>query len=345
MEQRQRDLLFAGELAEDVGWTHLERGGVVFKKLLAELAQELVEVVEGTTLPLKDRVQAGVYLSRLGDPRVPITSEEWRGIIKTLKQERDKPRSYFRLIPSGKYLVGHWNTNQGSRIQIQAFYIARYPITVAQFKSFLADNGYTEPRWWTNAGWKWKTEQLRTRPETWQQPGYDSDNQPVTGVSWYEACAFTTWLDAKIYPEGHSKAEVRLPTEAEWEVAAACNPKNSEQRYCYPWGNSGPSPEHAIFDESDLTNPAPIGICSRGQSPCGALDMLGNVWEWTTSSFQGYPEKSNEKLADFSSHDVPARGGAWFRSAAEINCSLREENSPAGERFVSHGFRVVLAFR
>src|SRR5919199_935082 len=138
------------------------------------------------------------------------------------------------------------------------------------------------------AGWQ------RTEPRLWNSAGYDGPNQSVIGVTWYEATAWAAWLTEQlggVLPPGYV---VRLPTEAEWEAAAAYDV--AMDRHEYPWGDDPPTPERAVYrweQGPNLDHPAPVGCCVMGAAACGALDLAGNVREWTASSYRQYPQRSS----------------------------------------------------
>ncbi|NCC36023.1 MAG: hypothetical protein EOM24_29010 [Chloroflexia bacterium] len=186
---------------------------------------------------------------------------------------------------------------------------------------FVAEGyGAAAQRWWTPEGWQWKQERKRTEPDWWDDPDNNVANQPVIGVTWYEATAFCAWLSerlAEVLPTGYG---LRLPTEAEWEVAAAYDAQR--QRRPYPWGDAEPTPDLAIYDASQVGRPAPVGCCPAGAAACGAMDMVGNVWEWASSSYAGYPGEAAQGVKDFTPNDqdVPWRGGSWVWGSMYVRC-------------------------
>jgi formylglycine-generating enzyme required for sulfatase activity len=207
------------------------------------------------------------------------------------------------------------------------YQISRYPITNAQYDAFVRDGGYTE-RWrhcWTDEGWEWKEDQ--TAPERYGR-AFDLPNHPVVGVSWYEARAYCNWLGECL------KLFALLPTEAQWERAA----RGTDGRR-YPWGG-GLTPDHANFDMHVGTTTA-VGIFPKGASPCGALDMSGNVWAWCLTKWRDNYEAPPDDDAEGDARRV-LRGGSFSLNARGVRCAVRSWGYPVS-RNVNIGFRVVVA--
>jgi formylglycine-generating enzyme required for sulfatase activity len=246
-------------------------------------------------------------------------------------------------VKPGTYRIGGWKRSEASaNITLRPYWIARYPVTVAQYRAFIDAGGYAHDEYWTPHGRTWKRERNRTRPWGWYEPQYTGANQPVIGVTWYEAAAFCNWLNAHLRAALPEEYALRLPTEAEWEVAAAYDAAG--QRRDYPWGWEDPTPERAIYNANGLNAPAPVGCCPAGAAACGALDMAGNVWEVTTSRYGQYPAGSAwwEKDVPPVGGDVPWRGGAWWNDSTFVRCGARNWYFPFGGR-IDDGFRLVVA--
>ncbi|WP_165774600.1 SUMF1/EgtB/PvdO family nonheme iron enzyme [Candidatus Viridilinea mediisalina] len=293
-----RDLILAAELGHDRDWSYLREQEVDVAGLQADLRRGLVTLLadRAQPLPVAERVRVGFLLGDLGDPRYPVTLEEWKTELARRNEEFGQPVGYWCYVRGGSYQIGGWDADeQAAEIALPAFWLARYPITVAQFAPFV-EVGYAPDaeRWWTKNGWQWKQRNKRTEPREWRGADYNSPNQPVIGVSWYEATAYCAWLSEQMQSSGYV---VRLPSEAEWEAAAAYDTQG--QRHNYPWGEAEPTPELAIYDASKLGRPAPVGCCPAGAAPCGELDMAGNVWECTCSHWAGYPAQSGQVKVDF----------------------------------------------
>ncbi len=297
---------------------------------------------------LADRLAAARVLADLGDPRFPVTLAQWRDDLIQRNDDFGTPHGYWCAIRPGSYRIGGWQDNNASAdITLPAVWIARYPLTVAQYRAFIAAGGYDCQEYWTPNGWQWRQERKRTQPYLWDDIRFSSPNQAVIGVSWYEAMACCAWLTtmlADVLPAGYVMC---LPSEAEWEAAAAYDA--SMQRQTYPWGEDEPTPEHAIFaDKPDnrLGAPAPVGVCPAGAAACGALDMAGNVWEWCSSSHAAYPAQSDAAAKDFTPFEgvVPVRCGSWYENATNVRFWARGWGDPIFYDF-GRGFRLLLAPR
>jgi formylglycine-generating enzyme required for sulfatase activity len=175
------------------------------------------------------------------------------------------------LVPAGPFVMGlpdndflaEDHEKPERTVTLAAFWIDVYPVSNARFALFLAAGGYERQEYWMPQGWEWLRSQQIAAPLQWQQPGWDGADQPVAGVSWYEADAYARW------------AGRRLPSDAEWEKAA----RGSDGRR-YPWGNDWPTPTLANFD-GRIGRSTPVGLYPAAVSPCGCHDMAGNVNNWT----------------------------------------------------------------
>ena len=139
-------------------------------------------------------------------------------------------------------------------------------------------------------------------------------------------------------PAGYT---VRLPTEAEWEVAAAWD---GAQRRPSPWGKVEPTPELAIYNALQLDAPAPVGCCPAGVAACGALDLVGNTWEWTCSAYGAYPKQAYNGREDFTpgEYGLALRGGSYYQNSTSVRCGARYGDAPINNGG-NVGFRVIVA--
>ena len=235
-------------------------------------AERLLEEINNAATSHQRRASIGDRLADIGDPRpgVGLNSD---GL----------PEFVWLPVPGGEITL---EGNAGT-FPVQPFAISKYPVTWAQYRSFLeAEDGYRQQRWW------------RGLAERQAQPGEQyrqQDNHPAENVSWYDAVAFCRWLSARL---GY---EVRLPTEWEWQQAATGGDPARE----YPWGADW-RPEYTNTLESGLGRTTAVGLYPQGASPVGALDMSGNVWEWCLNEHD-HPQRTG--LSGTARRVV--RGGSW----------------------------------
>jgi formylglycine-generating enzyme required for sulfatase activity len=358
--------LAAAELAAT---TFLEWGGA--ETTQQALAHRLVALLTDPALPdapLLRRETAGRALARLGDPRDGVGMQ---GKV---------PHLIWCKVPAGSFLLGANNNEEEANdnekpqheLTLPTFYIARYPITNARFAPFVEDGGYQDRQWWTKAGWAWldgveaqldfrkqfsnwleqRSEERPSEPFYWRDERLNLPTQPVSGVNWYEAMAYCTWLQQQLTMYGQSCAmdgvaldtlltsdnwQVRLPTEAEWEKAAGWDAAAGRKRV-YAWGDTWDETKANV--EGNIGHTSAVGIFPAGAAPCGALDMTGNVWEWTVSQYTSY---RHEARHDPEGETLRAlRGGYWPGSRRPARVSERFGSRP--ERFFNYvGVRVVMA--
>ncbi len=305
------------------------------ERLVTAARQKLVARLEDPAeIPTK-RAAAGDALARLGDPRPGVG----------LRQD-DLPDMAWCEVPAGPSLMGSDKARdpdayddespQHEQPMPYAYRICKYPITNAQFAAFVQDGGYTNPDYWTEAGWQYKGD--RIGPKTYGGV-FDLPNHPVVMVTWYEALAFCCWLDEQLHQRGELSGgeHVTLPTEAEWEKAA----RGTDGRR-YPWGEV-PDPNRANYDEAGIGTSSAVGIFPGGETPYGCLDMSGNVWEWCRTkwldNYKGYEEQADHAPEGISGRVL--RGGSFDHNRFSIRCAYRLKNLP---NFLERnlGFRVCV---
>ena len=196
-------------------------------------------------------------------------------------------------------------------VDLPAFEIDRLPVTVGDWIEFMDAEGADEPLHWNG-----------TAPDA---------RLPVVHVSWEEAAAYARFRGK------------RLPTEAEWEKAASWDPATGES-YRYPWGDATPSPALANLDQTGW-GPAPAGAYPDAASPCGALGMIGDQWEWTSTEFGPYPGFRAHPYREYSEvffgHGYRVlRGGSWATRPRVVDNRFRNWDLPQ-RRQIFAGFRCA----
>ncbi len=227
-------------------------------------------------------------------------------------------------------------------LEIRPFRMARTPVTCAQFAGFVDDGGYRESRWWSEAGWAWRQREGALAPAYWTREGgawcrrwldrFEAlpPDEPVIHVNWFEAEAWCRW------------AGRRLPSEAEWEFAAATVPGSPGIKRRYPWGSAAPLPSTANL-HGTAGRCVPVDAIPDGDSAWGIRQMIGNVWEWTADWFRPYPGFVRDPYAEYSEpwfgdHKV-LRGGCHATSPDLIRNTWRNFYTP-DRRDVFAGFRT-----
>lgn len=316
-QRRGRGLALAmGALQEiPAKWIPIARP-VVLKHMDGLLGRE-------TQVPLKDRVETLLALGQVGDPRLGLEKEE-----------------NWIWLPPGEFYMG---SEDGAEYEkpvhqvtlTQEFHLSRFPVTNHDFKAFIDDNGYRTQAWWSEEGWAFCHKEKLDAPRFWANARWSAPNQPVVGVSWYEAEAFCRWMTQK-WSSKEGRRVARLPSEAEWEYAA----RGKEGRR-YPWGNDEPTPERANYGHTGIGQTSPVGAFPLGATPEGVHDMAGNVWEWCGDWYGKYPSDTHINPSGLiKGSDRVLRGGSWFFSASNLRGAGRNGIRPSyRDRLV--GFRVV----
>ena len=228
-------------------------------------------------------------------------------------------------------------------IDLPPFLIDRFPVANWQYMEFMKDDGYKRKEFWSSGGQRWLAETGAVSPKYWTRlrDGWitrSMDNthpveatHPVCHVCYYEAEAFANW------------AGKRLPTEFEWEVAASWN-LSTERAQKFPWGDSKADSHAANIDQLAFGT-APIDAFRRNISPLGCYGMIGDVWEWTSSDFNGYPGFKSFPYKEYSeeffgSEYKVLRGGSWATRPGAIRNTFRNWDYPIRRQIFS-GFRCA----
>ncbi len=277
-----------------------------------------LEQMRDDRLSVKERAAAGNMLAEHGDPR--FNPDAWYLPVE--------PLLGFIEIPEGPFLMGsdpqrdpeaYADEIPSHEIYLPRYYIARHPVTGAQFRTFVHDTGH--------------------KPEN-EGSMYGPPNHPVVWLGWLDALKYGEWLTERLRgwqstPEPLATLLrnegwcITLPNEPEWEKAA-----RSTDGRIYPWGND-PDNNRANYGGTGLLTTTPVGCFPGGVSPYGVEDMSGNVWEWTRSIWGTYPYPiAAEDIAAREYLEVREgvrrvrRGGAFFSSPRSVRCAVRLGSGP-----------------
>ena len=232
------------------------------------------------------------------------------------------------------------NERPAHTVDVAPFWIGRVPVSNREWSGFVADGGYRRPDLWSARGWEHRVEAGLERPKfqaadgTRRRFGVEEDvppDEPVQHVCYFEAEAFARWSGA------------RLPTEIEWEKACAWDPAAGARR-AWPWGPAAPTADLANLGGHGL-RPAPVGAYPAGASAYGAEQMIGDVWEWTSSDFGPWPgfvpmiyRRYSEPF--FGGDYKVLRGGSWAVAPTAIRPSFRNWDHPV-RRQIFTGVRLA----
>jgi gamma-glutamyl hercynylcysteine S-oxide synthase len=253
------------------------------------------------------------------------------------------------FVPGGEFTLGVDaatepfsldNERPAHQVDVAPFWIGRVPVRNTQWAEFIADGGYHRRDLWSARGWAHRVEAGLERPKFWtgegtrRRFGVQEDvppDEPVQHVCYFEAEAFATWSGA------------RLPTEVEWEKACAWDP-DAKARRAWPWGSAPPAPDLANLGGQGL-RPAPVGAYPGGASAYGAEQMIGDVWEWTSSDFTPWPGFTPMIYRTYSEPFFGGdykvlRGGSWAVAPSTIRPSFRNWDHPI-RRQIFTGVRLA----
>jgi formylglycine-generating enzyme required for sulfatase activity len=346
METEQDDSCYwgahiAGQAVVEIA--NLEKASDSSIPKVNRLRTRLLNILEGECLAVVERAQAGINLAMLDDPRFQV--DLWH-------LPADDMLGFIR-IPSGKFLMGSDRKQDKSIAEYEGpqheldlpydYYVARYPVTVAQYKSFIEQTGYKTP---------------------YEKSLLGVSNHPVSYVTWYDAMEYCRWLSAKMkalsldklknsrseeqfaFWQGLTEGNLHLslPSEAEWEKAA----RGMDGRI-YPWGNDFDS-NCANIESTGIGMTTTVGCFSSGSSPYGVMDMSGNVWEWTRSLWEEYPYVLGKAREDVNAPNEirrVVRGGHFGHRPEIARCACRHGSNPnflwAYNVDLNYGFRLVVS--
>ena len=237
-------------------------------------------------------------------------------------------------VPAGPFLMGSANSDPNARddekpqrmVYLDGYWIDQTPVTNRMFAKFVAETGYQTKA--EKEGWSWVWRMInesvgvslpfKTQGANWQHPRGSKSNRagkwdhPVVHVTWHDVQAYCQWVGR------------RLPTEAEWEKAA----RSSDGRL-YPWGNTEPNDKLLNFNDN-ISDTTSVGNYPAGASPYSALDMAGNVWEWTAdwydADYYNYAPQRNPQGPVIGRLRIN-RGGSWHVGAQRVGVGYRSRSS------------------
>lgn len=208
--------------------------------------------------------------------------------------------------------------------QMEAFYIAQYPVTFSQFQAFVdVEKGYHHDEWW------------RDIPEAYQQQDLSEQRQPYgnhprDSLSWYQAVAFSRWMNTNCNPYGNDWV-IRLPLEWEWQWAA----QSYDQNQSFPFGDWQEC--HANTAEAGLKRTIAVGMYPYAKAVCGAMDMAGNVWEWCLNDYEAI------RTVDYGNEAKKVRRGGSFNFPQNYASTTFRDIVHPYTRSSFNGMRLVLA--
>ncbi|QLH06466.1 ergothioneine biosynthesis protein EgtB [Nitrosopumilus ureiphilus] len=278
-----------------------------------------------------------------------LLAEQYRPIRKNKVAKPNETDKKSACIKGGLYEMGYNGKNfcydielPEHKVYLKDYKIDIFPVTNQQYLKFMEDGGYETYKYWLSDGWEKVKANKWNSPMYWEKINDEwnvrdflgirkiNPDEPVCHVSYYEADAYCKW------------AGKRLSTEAEWEKAACWN-EEKQEKTIYPWGNDEPTNDKCNLLELYYWKCSEIGAFPNGVSPSGCQQMIGDVWEWTSSEFTGYPgfksgfDEYNDKW--FTNQKV-LRGGSFATPKMSIRGSYRNFFR-LDERWLFSGFRCA----
>lgn len=323
-----------GSIIRDLDPCHYTFEDERYAKIL-ESIRGIFDKKTAAGIPLKTRVEAADALAQAGDMRFAKPAENWitiPGCTFLMGAQRDDPGkpnydpdAYERESPVHK-------------VTLSPYKIAKYPVTVGEYKRFIDDDGYEKEEYWVPDGWKLIKKEKIAAPYKWEQQNIFL-SRPVVSVTWFEAMAYAKWAGAD------------LPTEAEWERAA----RGGNAYKKYPWEKGELDGIITHSGHNNLGHAAPVGIFPSDCTIGGVIDMGGNVAEWCKDWFSGteFYKKSHESTDPVNDESGnlgvvgkkegrTVRGGCWHDlTRIGFRCAFRFRGDPLVRDYVL-GFRLVL---
>jgi iron(II)-dependent oxidoreductase len=315
----------------------LLKGGYVFNMVLQHEYQHNETILQ--TLQLKK-----------GEPYQPPRRTPFPASDKSRAESKSRVDGGMVSFGGGRVTIGtndrsaaYDNERPQHDVELRPFQIDRTPVTNAEYLDFIFDKGYSRHELWSEPGREWLIETGAVAPKHWFRDGDGwfsrvmdltraiDPSRPVCHVCYHEAEAFANW------------ARKRLPTEFEWEAAASWDPSTRKSRG-FPWGDSAPSSKLANIDQLSF-DVSPIDTYDSNVSPIGCYGMIGDVWEWTSSDFHGYPGFESFPYKEYSEEFFGSaykvlRGGSWATRPGAIRNTFRNWDYPIRRQIFS-GFRCA----
>lgn len=281
------------------------------------------------------RLQIGTLLEKLPDPRPGVGVKAGVPDIVWLPVapggEVAIRRVWLPETPDEKAKIMHIQ-----HFPVEPFYIAQYLVTYAQYQAFAdAEDGFDHLLWWQGMPEAYQRQPLN-------EPRPNLSNSPRAGLSWVQSVAFARWMNHRRqglelpHPSGKGvlrvgdNAQIRLPTEWEWQWAA----QNGAEARTYPWGETKTGYANTV--EAGLKQATAVGMYPHGAAACGALDMAGNLMEWCAN------DKADLAIVDVASTASKVlRGGDWGYSLENATCTYCDDDDPS-RIDILNGCRLVL---
>jgi len=367
-DQKADDLYNSFKIPNSDRWDlHFPSKGQTFE-YITDILEQIIARLE-----LRDPTDEEIYFYNLVLNHEEMHSETMHHIrqtfayptpklsVKKTKNDEIKIDKAFDLhdieIAGGTFMLGSTpempfvfdNEKWAHPVKVNHFRISATPVTFSEFQNFVNAGGYLERSVWSDEGWEWLQKSGQKNPVYWKKDDqgkwlwrwFDQWRQiepflPMVNVNWYEANAFCKW------------AGRRLPTEAEWELAASAFPSQEQKGFYgkkqwYPWGNNHPSQKHANLDSS-LGDIADVRAYPNGDSAFGLRQMIGNVWEWTADTFDAFPGYVTDPYDTYSApsfgQQKVLRGGCWATRPHVIRNTFRNFYTPDRNNIFA-GFRTI----
>jgi len=325
-------------------WNHPYPSRAETLRYISQVLKRSIDRIEG-----REPTEEEKYFYTLATLHEDMHSENLTLVLQTLGYARPKLSSFDRTaasppvdetyephdvqVPGGTFLLGAAqdepfvfdNEKWAHPVVVQPFRISSTPVANAQFQAFVDDGGYRRREAWSARGWDWRRRARIEQPLFWIADGPRWSERvfdeivplrpwhPIVCVSWWEAEAWCRW------------ARRRLPTEAEWEMAASSDPATGRKRR-FPWGDTPPTAEQANLDYR-AGGTIDVRALPSGDSALGCRQMIGNVWEWVADTFAAYPgfvcDPYKEYSQPYFGSKKVLKGGCWATRARLIRNTWR----------------------